>query len=135
MHKSIAVKNRVKVVVDGLDGIALFNEDSVKFKNKQPDKICHFYVNINCVEEVNVYAEKYNTSLIYGVDSCKNEVIEFLYQSNLKNITGSVKIQKYFGLSTGIVTDSVRSTAGFLAVVSHSPSQINIIDLERCGGI
>jgi len=135
VHKSISVTNDINVLVDGLDGIALFNKGNQTFKNSQPFNICHFYKNMNCVEEVNAYVDKFNRSFIYAVDNCKNELIEFSYKLNQTNLTDSIKIEKKFGFPNGILTDSVRSKAGFLAITSHSPSRIKIIDLGKCGGL
>ena len=82
---------------------------------------------MNCLESVSKYENKTHT-LVYATDSCKSEVKEFLYDSDKMHI----EPLRSFKADSGVAVDSIRSSAGFLAVLTHSPTKIDIIPLSSC---
>lgn len=124
VHKSISVANNTIAVVDGLDAIALLNDNEAQ----QSNKLCHIHANMNCIEDVKIYNENSEEYLVYSVDSCNNNVKEF--KKDKKNET--IKFKREFEVINGIAVNSVRSSAGFMAIVTHSPSKIDVINMKNC---
>ena len=123
VHSSLSVAPNVNVLVDGLDAAALF---SVNEEGNQMN-LCHFDKHMNCIEDVDVLDVENSGSLIYVTDGCTNEIKEFFYSNDKK-----LMLKNKYPVLDGVPISSARSPSGFMAVLTHSPSKIDILDMGRC---
>lgn len=124
VHKSLSVvKDRI-AFVDGFDGIALLKDQ----ETEQSNRLCHIHENMRCIEDVTMYDDNSQVYLVYSVDSCENTVKEF----EIDKKSETIELKREFQVKNGIVINSVRSSAGFMAIVTHSPSKIDLIDMNKC---
>ena len=115
LHHNLAVNSQLKVFTDGFDAVGLFEKNS---------PACHFYSNVMCIEDIDVYAETKSTTSIYVVDSCQNNVIQFLRSSN-----ETISVKNAYSLTRGVPLSAIRSSFNSLAVLTEKPSQITLIKL------
>lgn len=136
-HSALSVDQNVRVFADGLDGVALFNpRNNNKIANRKKTNtmseisrvnICHFYKNMNCIEDIDVYTEEKFKSSIYIVDSCDNDVKQFFYSREEK-----IQLANRFRINYGKPISAVRNSFGYLVVLTNSPTKIDILDIKEC---
>lgn len=133
LQKAMAVDDNIHVFVDGLDSVAMFNPTPIGTKNKistNPEttrvNICHFFSNMNCIEDIDVYTEAGYKSSIYVVDSCDNEVKQFYYTKDKK-----ILLTKRFKINSGSPISATRNSFGYLFVLTNAPAQIHVLDLKE----
>jgi hypothetical protein len=145
-HSALAVDQNVRVFSDGLDGVALFNPRNTNAKQQQLNSllattnrmrkvmsevsrvnVCHFYKNMNCIEDVDVYTEEKFKSSIYVVDSCDNDIKQFFYSREEK-----IYLAKKFKIGLGKPISSIRTHTGYLIVLTNSPAKLNLLDAKEC---
>ena len=114
LHHNLAVNSNLKVFTDGFDAVGLIEKNAA----------CHFYSNVMCIEDIDVYAETKSTTSIYVVDSCQNNVIQFLRSSN-----ETISVKNAYSLTRGVPLSAIRSSFNSLAVLTEKPSQITLIKL------
>lgn len=122
MHNALSVDKNVQVFVDGLDGVAMFNKD---LKNNV--KACHFYMNMLCIEDVEVHADRESKSSIYVTDSCDGDIKKFVFKQNERIVQEEV-----FKIGSGLPVSAVRNELNHLIVLTNYPSRINVFDLNKC---
>lgn len=115
LHQNLAVNSQLKVFTDGFDAVGLFEKNS---------PACHFYSNMMCIEDVDVYAETKSESSIYVVDSCQREVIHFVFSVN-----ETINIKNKYRVARGVPVGAVRSSANSLTVLTKYPSQLLVVKL------
>lgn len=135
-HSALSVDQNVRVFADGLDGVALFNpRNNNKFSLSRKKtmseisrvNICHFYKNMNCIEDIDVYTEEKFKSSIYIVDSCDNDIKQFYYSREEK-----ILLANKFKINLGKPISSVRNSFGYLIVLTNSPTKIEILNIKQC---
>ncbi len=142
-HSALSVDENVRVFADGQDGVALFNPRSNNNKLNTGSagrrkvslisevsrvNICHFYKNMNCIEDIDVFTEEKFKSSIYVVDSCNNDIKQFFYSREEK-----IVLKKNFKLeAVGRPISSVRNSLGYLIVLTNSPTKLSILDIKEC---
>lgn len=124
IHRGLAVAKNMKVVIDGLDAVGLLSEG----RAGGDEEVCHFYKNMNCVESVRKYEQDKAHTRVYVTDSCENQVKEFAYNS----AQATIEPMRSFKVESGVAIDAVRSPAGFVAVLTHSPTKIDVLSLNGC---
>lgn len=158
-HHALAVNQNVRVLIDGLDSLALFNptinanpstntnqnpSNSIltstvpisksshrKKFNLVPENnrvnVCHFYKSMNCLEDVHVTYESKTKSYIYAVDSCSNEVKQFLYSKDER-----ITLSNRFTFRNGKPISVTTSPLGYIFVLTDLPRKIYILDPKEC---
>lgn len=171
-HHAMAVNQNVRVLIDGLDTLALFNPQTtvthqsssstvdsnhnrtsttnqnselsssssspsifnIKHRKKYslvPENnkvtVCHFYSNMNCLEDVSLQFESRSKSFIYVADSCENDIKRFLFKKNEK-----IVLEENFKFTNGIPVSMVSNQLGYLFVLTDLPRKITIINQREC---
>jgi len=98
------------------DAVGLFENDG---------ETCHFYSNLNCIEDIDVQTENNTTSSIYVVDSCEKNVKQFVYSKNQK-----IVLKKVFSILEGVPVSSIKSEQNTLIVLTRKPSQLIIFNMN-----
>ncbi|CAF0959497.1 unnamed protein product [Brachionus calyciflorus] len=135
-HRGLAINQNVRVLMDGSDSLALFNP-SLSSSNSNNKKyslsaeknrvtVCHFYKNMECLEDVHVAIESKSKSFIYTADSCNNEIKQFLYIKDEK-----ISLVNRFAIS-GRPISVVTNQLGYIFVLTDLPRKIYILDPREC---
>jgi hypothetical protein len=139
-HHALAVNQNVRVTLDGLDAISLFNPNNMvpneKFDIKKkysliPENnrvnMCHFYKKISCLNDLHVLAESKSKSYIYLIDSCDANLLEFVYNKDEK-----INMTRRIHIPLGMPISVTANQFGNLFVLTDSPRKIFMIDMKEC---
>jgi hypothetical protein len=139
-HHALAVNQNVRVTLDGLDAISLFNPNNMiqneKFDIKKkysliPENnrvnLCHFYKKLNCLNDIHVLAESKSKSFIYLVDTCDSNLLEFVYNKDEK-----INMTRRIHLPLGMPISVTANQFGYLFALTDSPRKIFMIDMKEC---
>lgn len=151
-HRALAVNQNVRVLLDGMDSLALFNPplpfshltsstaSIPNMKNAHRKKysmvpennrinVCHFYKNMNCLEDVHVAADSTTKtkSNIFTVDSCNSEIKQFLYSKDEK-----ITLINRFLIKNGRPISVITNQLGYIFVLTDLPRKIYILDPREC---
>lgn len=135
-HRRLSLNQNVRVFMDGSDGLALFNPSLSNpitnhkkyslFGERNRVNVCHFYTNMNCLEDVHVAAQSRTTSNIYTADSCNNEIKQFLFSNGEKiDLVNRFSID---GRPISVVTNQL----DYIFVLTERPRKIFILDPREC---
>lgn len=135
-HRRISLNQNVRVFMDGSDGLALFNPSLSNpitshkkyslFGERNRVNVCHFYTNMDCLEDVHVTAQSRTTSNIYTADSCNNEIKQFLFNNGEK--VDLVNRYSVNGRPISVVTNQL----DYIFVLTERPRKIHILDPREC---
>ncbi|RNA09637.1 hypothetical protein BpHYR1_035420 [Brachionus plicatilis] len=135
-HRRLSLNQNVRVFMDGSDGLALFNPSLSNtitshkkyslFGERNRVNVCHFYTDMDCLEDVHVAAQSRTTSNIYTADSCSNEVKQFLFNNGEKiDLVNRYSIN---GRPISVVTNQL----DYIFVLTERPRKIYILDPREC---
>lgn len=118
IHNNLAIDSNVKVVTDGLDGVGLLLKNNMT---------CHFYSNMMCIEDIDVYNEKNSSkSSIYVVDSCEKNVKQFIFSQDEK-----ILLKNVYNISTNEkILSATRISHNILIVFTKYPTKITLLILN-----
>lgn len=136
-YHALAVNQNVRVLLDGMDGVALFNpHNHVKslFKKKfqishenNNINVCHFYSDVNCLEDVHVSAESHSKSNVFVADSCSNEIKQFTFSKDER-----IKLSAQFSVPNGRPISMVTLPVGYIIVLTDSPRKLYVLNPREC---
>jgi hypothetical protein len=116
VENNLAVDSNIKVFTDGFDAVGLFEKDGTT---------CHFYLNLNCIEDIDVQTEISKTSSIYVVDSCEKNVKQFVHSQDKK-----ILLKRIFNIEKGVPISSFRNGLNSLIVLTKKPSKLFVFNLN-----
>ena len=161
-HRALAVGQNVGVLMDGSDGLALFNSPNSSSFSGNPlltgggrksavsessrvnpkVNVCHFYSSPGCLEDVKVVAESRSKSSVLVADSCANDIKEFSYEKGGEsNRSGTqqqqprISLTRRFGIESGVPISVVSNQLGVLFVLTDLPQKIYILDQKKCDAV
>ena len=110
--RRLAVDSNVRVFTDDHDAVAFFGKNN--------ETACHFHLNLDCIEDIDVYTENNSTSSVYVVDSCANNVKQFMIVTSENRID----LKNVYTIKSGVPVSSVKSAFNRLIVLTKHPNQI-----------
>lgn len=125
VHSSLSIDPFVKVFVDGLDAVGLFDMDTF---GTGSFNTCHFYKNMMCIESVYVYSnvlEEPFSASIFVADSCDKDVKHFLF-----NRKERISLKQIFKFDLGSPVSTVRNSLNHLVALTNYPSHLSVVNLN-----
>ena len=126
-HHALAVNEQVRVLLDGMDSVGLFDAPNLKGSK---NNVCHFYTNKNCLEDLHVpssgFAQSDKTS-IFVADSCDKDVKQFVFAKEER-----MQLIKRYKIPAGKPVSMVTMPSEHLLVLTHSPRKVYVFDMKTC---
>jgi hypothetical protein len=141
-HRAISINSNIKVVMDGSDGLALFDNPvnlvpsrgftsrrkfNLLHKNNKIN-VCHIYENMGCLEDLHVYSETKTISSIFTVNNCNQEIVQFTHNKEHHKLQLSRKYQ----ILIGKPISAKKNSFGHLFILTDFPRKILILDTREC---
>lgn len=166
-HVAIAVNQNVRVLMDGSDSLAVFqpiqqppldHHSKIHHHNHQQNhrkkfslrpesnkaSVCHFYTNMECLEDVSVAIESTETSentseqtttetssSIFTADSCSGEIRKFVFERGHK-VSESARFQLDASAGDGTPISVVANQLGHVFVLTDLPRRLIVLDQREC---
>jgi len=115
---NLAIDSNVKVFTDGYDSVGLFGKENNNITYR-------FYSNSGCIQDIDVHTENRTSSSIYVVDSCKKNVKQYVYTTDMKIF---LKIE-YKIKESGKPVSSLKFGLNRLIVLDRHPNKLILFDI------
>jgi hypothetical protein len=141
-HRAISINSNLRVVMDGSDGLALFENPvnlvpsrsftsrrkfTLLHKNNKIN-VCHFFESMGCLEDLHVYSETKTISSLFAVNNCNQEILQFTHNKEHQKLQLSRKYQ----ISNGKPISAKKNSFGHLFILTDMPRKILILDTREC---